>query len=101
MNQHRRQEHNRRIEVENSGDYRDEQQAGGEQGYRRSCEALQETPGLLKEAIAIGDQSDHQQPADEHERGPGLFCGSAQIHRRQPARVAHRPPPQCDRGARI
>jgi len=66
---------------------------------KRSGEALKEAPGLLEQAIAVRGQADQQQPCDEHERGPGLFCGSAQMDPRKPATLTQRAkPPMTARG---
>ena len=84
--QHRGEEDDRGVEVEDGGDDGVEEERRGEQREGAARQRLQPRPTPGEEPVAVGDQADHQQPRDEDEGRPGLV--ERRGHRRASTRTA-------------
>ena len=78
MQQDRRQEEDRRVEVEDCRRDRDEAEGGEEECGRRQRQVAHRRARSCEEPVALGDRTDQQQPRDQRECGPDLSGSPAQ-----------------------
>jgi hypothetical protein len=69
------QEEDRRVEVEDRGDERDEDERDREDRPRADREPREQRAGSREEAVLLRDHADEQQARDEDERRPDLAGG--------------------------
>jgi hypothetical protein len=88
--QHRGEEDDGGVEVEDRGHHRVEQKRRAEQRQTAARQRLQPRPAPGEEPVAVGEQADQEQPRDQDEWRPGLFerCRHRRVSTRSAPRQA-------------
>jgi hypothetical protein len=73
MDEHRCEEDDRRIEVQDSRHDRDERERGEQDAERRQRRPREPSADRIEELLLGRDLSNEQEPCNEYERTPGLF----------------------------
>jgi len=75
VQQDRRQEEDRGVQIQDGRHGRDEPQGDAEQRPGADRQARELRPGGGEETVALGGDADEEEPGDERERRPDLPCG--------------------------
>jgi hypothetical protein len=75
VDEHRREEHDGRVEVQHRRHRRDEREQRDEERTRRQRRRRDPSARRLEQAVARRDRADQKQPGDEDERRPRLPRG--------------------------